>query len=213
MKMPVPSRRVNIVLAWLAVLVALALGAWLVVKVASLGEENHQLVEQDRQSRADRAELFAEVKGDKRDIAALREQLRQLGEKPVVQPQGGPDDSGIVVVPGPRGASCIEEIGYVRCRGAKGTAGGQGPAGRTGAVGATGAPGSQGPQGDAGPAGPQGPVGPTGPQGPKGDPGTAKPGAYLCPEGQAQRGWSVAEDGTVTYECVPLNPGNPGGNP
>lgn len=212
MKAPVPSRRALTGLAWFTGLVLTLLIVWLVAKVSTFGEENRALQEQDRQSRADRAELFKEVKSDKRDIIALTEQLRQLGEKPAVQPEEVPD-SGIVVIPGPRGASCIEQIGYVRCRGTKGNSGVRGAAGPAGVNGKDGAPGVAGPQGEAGPAGPQGPAGPAGPQGPKGDPGTAKPGTYLCPEGQAQRGWSVAEDGNVTYECVPLNPGNPGGNP
>ena len=213
MKMPVPSRRMNIVLAWLVVLAAIAFGAWLVGTVTALGEENHRFEQRDRQSLQDRHELRDRLDREETALAALAEQLRQLGEDPVIEPTAPPPTGQLIPIPGPRGESCIEEIGYPRCRGTKGNSGAPGAVGPAGAAGENGAPGATGPQGETGPAGPQGPAGPAGPQGPKGDPGTAKPGTYLCPEGQAQRGWSVAEDGTVTYECVPLNPGNPGGNP
>jgi hypothetical protein len=78
-----------------------------------------------------------------------------------------------------------------------------------------------GTQGEAGAQGPAGPVGPgatddqvqaqvdaycaanpCGSQGPKGDPGTALPGQYACAEGEVMRGFTVAEDGAVTLECV-----------
>lgn len=220
MKAPVPSRRAVTVLAWFTGLVVLLLIVWLVAKVTTFGEENRALQEQDRQSQADRAQLFKEVAGDKRDILALREQLRQLGEQPVVQPEDVPEDLGIAVIPGPRGLSCIEEIGYPRCRGTQGqNSTVPGPKGDDSTV-----PGPRGPgcveevgldscRGPSGKDGAAGTNGKDGVDGKDGRDGTAKPGTYTCADGEVQRGFTVAEDGSVSLICVPLNPGNPGGNP
>lgn len=76
------------------------------------------------------------------DVEALREQLLDVGQVPVVGPAG--------------------EAGM---RGEEGERGPRGFPGRDGA------PGPAGPQGEPGPAGPQGEAGPIGPAGPQGEPG------------------------------------------
>lgn len=211
MKMPVPSRRTNIALAWLVGITILCLGAWLIGKVATLGEANTSLQEQDRQSRTDRealretAESLSEsLASDRLDITALREQIRQLGEEPVVQPDRPTVPGRLIVIPGPRGESCIEEIGYPRCRGAEGT---------DGSSGVDGTPGANGTDGAQGPPGPAGSKGDPGPPGKDGGAGTAQPGSYSCGEGQYLNGITIAADGGVTLACQPLPtfPGNPGG--
>lgn len=218
MKLPVPSRRANIVLAWVLALALIVFGAWLIGKVVTLGEENHHLEEQDRQSRADRAKLFDEVESDKVAIEALREQLKQLGEKPVVEPDDVPDGSRIVVVPGPRGLSCIEDVGLTACRGPSGQPGKPGADGSDGVDGTdglNGQDGAPGAKGDPGPKGEKGDPGERGPAGADGAPGTARPGSYACPSGQYLDGFTIGADGTVSLSCqpVPTFPGNSGGQP
>lgn len=179
MRIPVPSRRVVIALAWMAGIAALLFAGWLILQVSSLAEENQRFEERDQQSLADREHLHDEVEAQQAALEALAEQLQELGEEPVVEPDEIPTESDVVVIPGPRGFSCIEEIGYPRCRGAEGLPGSDGRAGADGRDGRDGAPGPAGPTGPAGPAGPQGERGPAGPQGepgpqgPQGEPGTA----------------------------------------
>lgn len=45
-----------------------------------------------------------------------------------------------------------------------------------------------------------------GPKGDKGDPGTAKPGDYICPEDEYMTGFSVTTDGSVQYTCAAVPP-------
>lgn len=165
MKTPVPSRRVNIALAWTVGIVVLALGAWLVGKVSTLGEENHRFEQRDQQSIEDRRDLRERVEGYETVLAALTEQLRQLGEKPVVEPEDPPEPGQIIPIPGPRGPSCIEEIGLQPCRGDEGRSGQPGSEGEPGEPGVPGTPGEQGPKGEKGDTGERGPEGPAGPAG------------------------------------------------
>lgn len=165
MKTPVPSRRAIAVLAWIVIIVVLLALVWLAGRVVSLGEENRQFAERDEQSLEDRRTLADRLDREEAALTALAEQLRQLGEQPVVEPTDPPDPGQIVVVPGPkgdRGESCIEEIGYPRCRGAEGAEGSDGAAGLDGA---DGAPGPKGDTGERGPQGEQGPAGPAGADG------------------------------------------------
>jgi hypothetical protein len=60
---------------------------------------------------------------------------------------------------GPRGRTCVEELGVTACQGPRGNPGERGLRGPAG------------PRGQAGPQGPKGPQGPQGPQGPTGNPG------------------------------------------
>ncbi|GAA4075793.1 collagen-like protein [Nocardioides kongjuensis] len=163
------------------------------------------------------AEEKAQANGKRADDAlataqALAEQVRLLGQQPVVEPDdppagapGAPGLRGPMGPPGPRGASCVEELGYPRCRGAAGSAGATGATGQAGVDGAAGPAGkdgkdgAQGPQGDPGPAGPQGPA------------GTAVPGTYSCPAGEVMTGFTVAGDGSVSLACQPTIPAAQGG--
>lgn len=213
MKVPVPSARGVVILAWITVLAAIAFGVWLVGQVVTLGDENHRFEERDRQSIADRRELRASLLEDRAKLRALELQVRGLGEDPVVEPDDDAPDR-LVLIPGPRGESCIEELGFPMCRGA------QGPASRVpGPEGADGADGQDGTDGATGPTGPTGPAGPAGPKGDKGDPGergpagpagTAQPGTYACPAGEALTSITIAADGAVSITCAPTHPGAPG---
>jgi hypothetical protein len=204
MKTPVPSRRTNIVLAWVVGIVVLALGAWLVGKVTTLGEENHRFEQRDRQSLDDRRDLRERLDREEAALAALAEQLRQLGEEPVVEPVDPPPLGQLIPIPGPRGLSCIEEIGLQPCRGD------QGRTGSAGAAGDPGAPGQQGAQGAQGEPGPQGPQGERGPDGPAGPSGTAQPGTYACGPGEYVTGFTVTDSGAVVLTCQLIpGPGNP----
>lgn len=121
------------------------------------------------------AEQQAEVNGDaavenrqalaeaNERVDALGQQVRDLGEDPVVPtsplpgqsvvtgPQGERGLRGLIGLPGPQGAT-----GRTGARGEAGAQGAPGQPGATGEQGATGATGATGPQGDRGPAGADG---------------------------------------------------------
>ena len=190
-------RRLHIISTIGVVLIALLCG---IAIYLVLDDVTDRLTAAERRADQNSTELDAA----KTTVEALNEQLRQLGEKPVVEPDDVPSDAEVVVIPGQpgpkgdRGESCIEEIGYPRCRGAEGDEGSDGVAGLDGADGAP------GPKGDAGERGPQGE------QGPKGDPGTAQPGTYSCAAGEYMTGFSITDAGAVVLVCQPvLGPGNP----
>lgn len=201
---------------WTVIVLFVAVLLVAVWAVLWLAHENDILDERDRQSLSDREDLRRDLNAEQAAREALEEQIRQLGERPVVEPEDVPDDAQVVIVPGPRGPSCIEAIGYARCRGDRGPGGREGDAGtpgRPGEPGATGATGQPGAKGDRGDVGPKGDTGPQGERGPAGAPGTAQPGSYACPSGQYVEGFSVGADGAVSLTCqpAPVFPGNPGG--
>lgn len=196
---------------WAMVVVAAAVLTLCMWAVMWLAHENAQFEERDQQSLSDRKMLRERLDKDEAAIEALTEQLHQLGEKPVVRPEDIPDDTDLVLVPGPqgpRGYSCIEELGYPRCRGDQGEAGSNGANGAPGRDGVDGAPGATGPAGPPGPAGPKGEPGKDGRDGVDGRPGTAQPGTYSCPDGEHMTGFDIAEGGAVTIYCAPAV-GNP----
>lgn len=134
----------------------------------------------------------------------LAEQLRSLGEVPVIEPADPPPSVRTIPIPGRPGAP-----------GRPGTNGKPGRDGKTGQDGADGPPGSTGEpgaKGDQGPAGPQGDRGPEGPAGPQGSPGTAQPGTYACPDGEYLRGFTVNADGSINLACAPVAQLPSGGN-
>ena len=99
------------------------------------------------------------------DVAALQDQVIDLGEEPVIKP-----------IPGERGE-----------QGDKGERGERGPRGERGERGPTGDTGAQGPpgnQGATGPPGASGVPGPQGPEGPPGDPGETGPQGSPGPQGE-----------------------------
>lgn len=119
------------------------------------------------------------------DIIKLRDQLKSVGEVPVVaQPTpeviagepGTPGEQGPIGDTGEQGLQGVQGIpGLKGDTGDPGPAGPPGPQGIPGEVGAKGDPGSPGPAGGNGVNGADGLSGPPGPQGVPGDPGA--PGA------------------------------------
>jgi hypothetical protein len=136
----------------LAVTAALLLGAVLAWIILSVQGMNHQMQEKDN------------------DIAALSQQVRSLGGKPVAGPRGEPGAS-VTGPPGPQGVP--------------GPSGAPGPSGSPGKDGVDGtdATGEPGAVGATGPAGPQGEPGPAGPQGEPGPAGVDGRDGQTCPEG------------------------------
>lgn len=86
----------------------------------------------------------------------------------------GRDGQGTRGAIGPRGFSCVDELGIEECRG------------------------------PAGAPGPPGPGGPAGPKGDPGPPGTARPGTYTCSDGEYVAGFTIGDAGAVTLDCRPL---------
>ena len=132
-------------------------------------------------ARAERVELITQLDEERAKVDALYEQLRALGEDPVVEPgKSTPGAEGPQGPAGPQGApgddgrppTAGEVLAAVNAYCAS-IGGCVGPAGAPGTAGAKGDPGESvvGPQGPAGPAGPQGPAGPAGPRGDEGIPG------------------------------------------
>lgn len=177
----------------LAVAAAVMLGAafaWIVLSIQGM---THDLREKDS------------------DIAALSQQVRDLGGKPVAGPRGEPGES----VVGPRGLPGEKgepgepgPSGSPGKSGKDGVDGSDGAAGEPGAVGATGPAGPAGPQGEPGPAGPQGEPGPAGADGADGRDG------QTCPDGYHLQAPSWDPDALVCRRDgapQPEEPGNGGG--
>lgn len=142
-----------------------------------------QLIEQDRQSIADRTDLRRHVEDVEAANAVLAEQVRALGDVPAAEVDGSGTPT-IVPLQGPRGIP--------------GVTGPRGPRGAAGAPGAAGEPGAAGGAGEAGPAGPAGPKGEPGPAGKDGEPGRdGAPGP--AGRGIASIGCDDTGDWTVTY--------------
>lgn len=202
----VPSKTVlrRGAIAMIVLLVAVLLGS--VWAVLWLAKENDTLDERDRQSLSDRAQLRRDLTAEQAAREALAEQLRGLGEQPVLEPEDVPDDADVIVVPGPkgdRGASCIEEIGYPRCRGTAGDDGSDGPTGANGSDGADGQP------GPPGPAGKDGAPGADGKDGVDGKDGRGIEKTYCNDAGR----WEITyTDGTTSDGGIcRIDPGNSGG--
>ena len=159
--------RVTVVAVIVVAVAVLALCIWAVLWLA---HENQQFEERDRQSLSDRRDLREHLEAERVAREALEQQVRQLGEKPVVKPSDVPTEADVVVIPGRDGVD--------------GKDGAAGEPGRTGAPGRDGQDGRDGKDGATGPAGPAGPAGPTGPVGPKGDPGPAGPAGPPGPQGE-----------------------------
>lgn len=111
-------------------------------------------------AREDRTNLITQLDEERAKVDALYEQLRSVGEDPVVGPgTPSPSTTGPSGPTGPQGAP--GDDGAPGAGGQPGTSGAPGPAGadgEDGTPGANGQPGESivGPQGSAGPAGPQG---------------------------------------------------------
>lgn len=188
---------------WALVLVVLfAVVAYLLAASLRFDARDAQSLAYRQDLREQLAESDARLTGEEAARKALEQQIRRLGEKPVVVE---PTEPGApYLIEGPRGLSCIEEIGLQPCRGDEGRSGQPGSEGEPGEPGVPGTPGEPGPKGD------KGEKGDTGGQGPKGDPGTAQPGTYSCAAGEYMTGFSITDAGAVVLVCQPvLGPGNP----
>lgn len=137
------------------------------------------------------------------DMRRLADQVRALGQQPVVEPPA-PVPAGLPGAPGaegPRGPSGPPGVpGAPGSTGPAGPPGTEGDAGATGPEGPMGPAGPMGPQGESGPAGPQGEQGATGPEGPAGPVGPAGP---ACSDGYALEQRQFGDD-TVLL-CVLQN--------
>lgn len=123
---------------------------------------------------------------DRKTIAALTEQVRQLGGTPVAGPSGKDGAAGPTGQAGRDGKDGRD--GQDGQPGAPGPTGSPGPSGAEGRPGAAGATGQAGADGNPGPTGPTGQPGPAGPAGPKGERGekgdTGEPGTNVtCAQG------------------------------
>jgi len=149
----VPSRRILAVVTGVAVACVLGLMVLLIAVAVMQSDQLEEAAENDRESRADRAELHAAVDELAGALAKANDRLIDAGRQPVTEPAPP-------VVAGPAG-----EQGEVGPAGPRGPVGARGPAGKRGV------PGEPGEDGAVGPAGPQGPAGPAGAQGERGEPG------------------------------------------
>lgn len=207
MKAPVPSSRAVIVLAWTAILAAIVLGVFLVGRVLALSGEIESANHRADERGAALSDLTTVVGRQGTALDRANRQLIALGKEPVDVPD---DTTPASPLQGPPGLSCVQEYGFVQCRGSEGDTGAAGQDGTDGATGATGATGQTGAQGDTGATGPAGPAGPAGPQGEKGDTGpagpagadaTIAPNSSSCPDGQYVTAISIGASGSLSVVC------------
>jgi hypothetical protein len=220
----VPSRRTVHAVWYVVALGLLALFTWLVWAVVTTSSHLEQAdktlgvtAERLDQAQAERQQLVRTAESNAEAAEALAQQVRQLGEKPVVEPTAMPEP-----IPGPPGAQGPQGLqgppgdvgpigdrgprGFMGLIGPRGPAGEMGPQGEPGAPGETGAPGAPGPKGGQGDTGPQGPAGPPGPAG---LPGERGPAGSQGPPGQSAYPFTftftvqqnLAQSTTYTVEC------------
>lgn len=129
-----------------------------------------------------------DLKAKDTSIAALSQQVRDLGGKPVTGPRGEAGKS----VTGPKGEKGDKgDTGEPGSPGSPGPSGSPGKTGKTGddgsngdnGVGSPGPTGAAGSNGVPGPAGPQGDPGPAGPEGRAGQDGADGKDGQSCPDG------------------------------
>ena len=217
-RLPVPSRRSIMVLAWFAALSVVALLLTMMAMLAETGREYDKLSERQQSSLSDRQDLRTAIDEHERALREANRRLRVAGKSPVEEPptpaaqsDDDADDVDRRLTAGPRGLI-----------GPRGPMGPQGEPGKPGVDGAAGEPGSSGPPGEAGPPGPVGPMGPVGPVGPKGEPGDQGPqgpqgergpagadgqlaaGSYVCGPDEFMTGFTVSPSGAVDIFCAPF---------
>lgn len=133
----------------------------------------------------------------------------EIGPRGPVGPRGGPgedgEDGADSTVPGPAGINGTNGLNGADGRGIQSMqcATGGWIVTYTDGISSDSGP-CRGPQGDQGSKGEPGKDSTV--PGPKGDQGTARPGAYTCPDGETVTGFTVAEDGAVTLSCQAANP-------
>lgn len=145
-RLPVPTRRALLIGAWAVGLSAIALVVYLLVTVLSMTHA-------DERDSSDRADLRVEVTEQQKRADLLAQQVRSLGETPIVQPSTpavkGEPKSRYVPVPGPAGKDGANGLPGKSLPGLPG-APGQSVVGPPGATGKDGATGPAGPTGSAG---------------------------------------------------------------
>ncbi len=185
-----------------AAIVAMLVLGWLIAQVATLAASS-------RTDDVERAALRADVEQSRAESQALAEQVRALGEEPVVEPDhtATPLQERFVPVPGPRGRDGVDgprgPAGAPGADGKDGPAGADGEPGAPGAAGVAGEDGSDGQpgvDGKDGAAGPAGPPGESGATGPAGEPGRSIT-TVTCPDGDWIITYSDGTSDTVTGPC------------
>lgn len=195
----------------MAISVGFALVGVLLAIVLEQGADNASAINEER---ARREAVEVKLAQQEATSAVLAEQLRRLGERPVVEPGDPPAPGQVVLLPGERGdrgPSCIEEIGYPRCRGARGAHGAD-----SNVPGEPGEPGLHGEPGRDGVDGKDGTPGKDGVDGRDGAPGRGIQDAQCQQDGR----WHITyTDGTTSdagacrvEQAPPPNP-DPGGTP
>ena len=173
------GERVRLALAyWIGFLFVVGAIAWVGVTVADLRKDLNQAQE---------------------DRAALVEQVRGLGEVPVVKgPAGHNGTNGRDGVDGDKGPSgAAGRDGLPGEAGKPGERGPDGKEGKKGDKGETGDKGEKGEKGDKGDTGATGATGATGPQGPPGPQGEI---GYTCPSGYSMQTLTI--QGRMVQICV-----------
>lgn len=144
-----------------AFILAVAVGAWLVLTILHLIADAEQFQNADAASIAERAELRDDLEQNEAAVQLLTEQLEDLGQEPVVEP---PTNTTPSTAPGNNTPSIELLRSLVRfavesaCGGPScvGPVGPPGANGLPGEAGKSGAPGSNGADGAPGPAGANG---------------------------------------------------------
>lgn len=206
-RLPVPSKRALVVLAWIGGIFAAVLLMVMMFSIVSLSNDYTSLEEQDAASRADRENLHRSLAEQERSLKEANRRLRKAGEKPVPTPDTPePDGSNSIVINGRDGQD--GEDGEDGARGPRGLRGLRGLMGLTGATGTDGftppclftVEGCKGTKGDPGPVGP---VGPQGEDGEDGQPTNFSVAVVGC-EGLLIRSISASYDaqtGVLTLTC------------
>lgn len=204
-------RRVN--LRWVVAVVVMMLIGLGLAWVLDMTRDNAVQLDKSEQYRSQlRDRLDAQEKTSK----TLAEQVKALGEKPIVKPDGSDTDDTPALIPGPRGSR--GPVGPPGPRGKPGEAGPPGPSGPPGADSEV--PGPPGPKGTdsevpgpsgppgadsevPGPPGPKGAdsdvPGPPGPPGPPGKPGPAGTDGKDGKDGRSVTGVECTQTGRFRF--------------
>lgn len=180
-------------LTWLRRVVALIAGVVIValIVIAIVAVRAIDKGADDRDALGDRLEQQEKENADQKAASdLLAQQVRDLGQKPVVEPDDVPPAGQIVTIPGPAG-----QDGADGKPGPRGTAGEDGDNGTSGSTGTSGQPGPAGPPGETGPAGQDGKNGTDGQNGADGAPGRGIADAQCGEDGRWVLTWT---DGTTS---------------
>jgi hypothetical protein len=206
-----------------ALLVLAGVVTWLVIREASIGEQ--QASSQAQQAKAGETQANQKTLTLAQQVAAacaLKDTADDLGglctkadtivkngspgPQGPLGPQGIQGEQGIPGIQGPPGPE--GPLGPKGDPGDNGAAGAVGAAGKNGLDGASGTNGTDGAAGPPGPAGEPGPQGPPGPAGPQGPPGPAGEAGPTGPPGEAgypsSFTWTMQGPGGIgnqTYTC------------